>query len=379
MRKRNLLAVLLCGIILTACTKPSGPVENTGNATYEQTTEDGSTEASTEISGEGASTDGASNASTDASSDSSTVSEESVVSDEDFSFNPHVSPKKLYDAYGAEEWETFFKLCDALRAGEDTFECPSREIYEWCFSGAPLDEYMPVARHNTEMNFTDGYTDGVGHITYEIPKDEFVKKQKEFEKTVMDIVNENVDKDYTDFEKCIALYEYMVNNYAYDYEELQYCDVSKMNDLPAGTYGTYRTFRDKKGVCDDLSSVYNYLLLQCGVDAVKYEGNVFGEGHAWTYVTIDGVGYFIDPTWGLPDQSGTDLQYFMMTSADREPEFSDMHPLTIYYDHKNTGIDFTATDDRYAVLHEGEFQSLDIKTKTLYYKVGTETKEFHYE
>ncbi|RKM54113.1 hypothetical protein D6853_14340 [Butyrivibrio sp. X503] len=302
-----------------------------------------------------------------------------VYSGEKFAFNPHVCPKKLYEAYGPEEWETFFKLCDALRAGEDTFECPSREVYDWCFSGGPLDEFFPVARYSLESDCENGYADGIGYIKYAIPKDEFLRKQKEFEKMVTDILNENVSKDYTDFEKCVALYEYMINNYVYDYRESANNTFEKMANLPRGTYGTYRTFKDKKGMCGDLSNVYNYLLLQCGVDAVQYIGGPVEKKHAWSYVTIDGAGYFIDPTWGLPDKSPNDLTYFMITAVDRESDFGDtMEPVEFGYDHRNIDVDFSADDNRYASLHEGDFVSLDREKKTLYYKVGNEKREYHY-
>ena len=298
---------------------------------------------------------------------------------ERFAFNPHVCPKKLYDAYGPEEWETFFKLCDALRAGEDTFECPSEEVYDFCFSGGPLDEFFPLAGYAVDRDDLNGYSDGVGHIRYMIPKDVFQRKEKEFEKLVVDILNKNVRKDYTDFEKSLALYEYMINNYTFDFRESENNTYEKMGNLPRGTYGTYRTFNDKKGMCCDLSSVYNYLLLQCGVDAVQFEGGEDGNRHAWTYVTIDDTGYFIDPTWALPDETALDLKYFMITARDREPDFGDlMEPVKFCYDHKNTDVDFTADDDRYASIHEGKFVSLDVKNNTLYYKVGSEKREYHY-
>ncbi len=33
----------------------------------------------------------------------------------DYSFNPHVCPSMLYEAYGEEYWTSFFNMCDALR------------------------------------------------------------------------------------------------------------------------------------------------------------------------------------------------------------------------------------------------------------------------
>ena len=145
-------------------------------------------------------------------------------------------------------------------------------------------------------------------------------------------------------------------------------------------YGTYQTFITKKGVCDDLSAVYDYLLLQCGVDALKYAGVNDGLGHAWSYVTIDGVGYFIDPTWGLESEETHDLTYFMITADDRRGDFGDtMIPDPYYYDFKNDNVDFSADDDRYSMLLGGDFESIDTENKILYYSIDGEEKELHYE
>ena len=303
MKKKTILAALLCSVILTAC----------GNKNPEATaTDEGTTVAVTEDVNE------ASDSQEAIPDEEVLVTKESEEPEDDlyYKFNPHAYPKKLRDAYGDDEMKAFLNLVDALRAGEDTFECSSREVYEWCFSGGPLDDLFPVARFTISGDFLDGYSDGVGHFTYDIPK---------------------------------------------------------------GTYGTYRTFNDKTGICDDLSAVYSYLLLQCDVESMKYEGHV-GEGHAWSYVTLDGVGYFIDPTWGLNENGDPDLTFFMMTEADRELDFGDrMDPIMYYYDHENTNVDFSATDDRYAELHGGEFVSLDRDNKILYYSVEGEEREFHYD
>ena len=359
MKKKTIFATALCCAFLTACTSIA-PGEQ---ANLDESVDDLAViEEST-----------AANAATEAST-------EETPEEYNFTFNPHVYPKKLYDAYSPDEWETFTNLCNALEAGEDTFKAASRETYEWCFSGGPLDEYFPVARFALGVDFLDGYSDGVGKIIYDIPKEEFKQKLEEFEKLVADIIKENVREDYTDFEKCVALYEYMVKNYTYDWDEYSNNQSGKINDVPKGTYGTYRTFMDKKGICDDLSSVYNFLLLQCGVEAVKYEGGTGDNGHAWTYVTIDGVGYFIDPTWGLSIEGVHDLDYFMMTEAEREPDFGDtMRPVMFYYEHKNTDVDFSANDERYAELRGGDFVSMDTENKILHYTVDGEPRELHYE
>ena len=164
MKKKTIFATALCCAFLTACTSIA-PGEQ---ANLDESVDDLAViEEST-----------AANAATEAST-------EETPEEYNFTFNPHVYPKKLYDAYSPDEWETFTNLCNALEAGEDTFKAASRETYEWCFSGGPLDEYFPVARFALGVDFLDGYTDGVGKIIYDIPKEEFKQKQEEFEKLVI--------------------------------------------------------------------------------------------------------------------------------------------------------------------------------------------------
>ena len=65
-----------------------------------------------------------------------------------FEFNPHVYSEKLSESYSEEYWESFYNLCDALRLGEDTFECASQEVYEWCTDDVTLGELFPAACMN---------------------------------------------------------------------------------------------------------------------------------------------------------------------------------------------------------------------------------------
>ena len=400
MKIKSLIAVLLCGLLLTGCTDRRAEVQSGPEAQIEQietgtseenvtseivpskervsdeAADENASQASAGNSGEAADENLGENLPENSTEDSQ--AEEAVR--ESFTFNPHICPKKLYEAYSSEEWEAFFNLCDALRAGEDTFKCANRMSYEWCFSGGPLDEFFPLARFTLDADFVSGYSNGVGQIRYNIPKEEFLEKQKAFEQLIVDILNENVRQDYTDFEKCLALYEYMVNQYEYDWEEYANNDLDILANLPKGTYGTYRTFYDKKGICDDLSSVYNYLLRQCGVEALKFTGGSGSSSHAWSYVTIDGAGYFIDPTWGISERGSRELAYFMTTDSERLFYFDKyMGPQIFYYDFKNKDVDFSASDDRYAPLHNGKAVSMNRKSKILKYSVDGRIREFHYD
>ena len=297
-------------------------------------------------------------------------------SNETYSFNPHICPSMLYEAYG-EQYSSFFNLCDALREGKDTFECASLSAYVGCMIGGVIEEFFPAAANCIEYIGPDGYSDGVGKIVYTIPKEDFIKREQAFEQKVEKVLRENVRKSDSDFEKCAALYKYMADNYSYNLEEYEGL---KSGVLDPSDYGVYRTFMDGKGICGSFSTLYNYLLLQCGVDA--YYFNDSGMNHAWSYVKVDGVGYHVDTTWKFT------LNDFMTPSSVRMQNLvsnnincDSFFPL-FYFDDgplDKPQFDFSANDDRYAELRKGwNIISIDRERKVITYDSEDGVKEFAY-
>jgi hypothetical protein len=48
-----------------------------------------------------------------------------------FEYDPHLYVPILLDDVPQDYWDSLHSLCDALRAGEPTFECSSAEAYKW--------------------------------------------------------------------------------------------------------------------------------------------------------------------------------------------------------------------------------------------------------
>ena len=244
-------------------------------------------------------------------------------------------------------------------------------------TGDNLEEFFPAAANCLEYIGPNGYSDGVGKIVYSIPKEDFVKREQIFEQKVEKVLRENVRKSDSDFEKCAALYKYMADNYSYDQEEY---DGLKSGVLNAADYGVYRTFMDGKGICGDLSSLYNYLLLQCGVDAYYFVDN--GRTHAWSYVKADGVGYHVDTTWKFTlnhfmTPSSVRMQNLAANNVNCDSIFS--HYYFVGGPLDNPKFDFSANDDRYAELRDGwNIINIDRERKVITYDSEDGVKEFAY-
>ena len=103
----------------------------------------------------------------------------------------------------------------------------------------------------------------------------------EFEAEVRNILA-CVDDSMTDLEKALAVHDYFVLNYKYDY-----------------TYSNYskeKIFTEKKGVCAAYTDAYEYIMQdKLGVPCVYVSSD--GMNHAWNLIKIDGNWYHVDCTW----------------------------------------------------------------------------------
>lgn len=314
--------------------------------------------------------------------DIKTVSEVKSAADIPYEFDLHAYNAMLEAAFSDDYRESFFNLCDALREGKDTFECSSQEVYDWCMDEVTLNQLFPVACMTVTGKSSDGSTpfeDGTGHIYYKIPVEQFIQMETGFEEEITEIINDNVKSSYSDFEKCLALYDYMVSNYKYDHNDEWYVN---------GYGANYFCFQKKIGICESLGGIYAYLLMQCGVDAIVVSNFGGGYAHAWTFVTIDGKNYHIDPTWGLKDEYSSDafyLDYFMMTDNDRENAgylASELSvPLLPYnYAKDCSEYSYIADDDTYRFPMFTACTGYNTDSNVIYYSIsGEEPLESQYE
>lgn len=146
---------------------------------------------------------------------------------------------------------------------------------------------------------------------------------------VKNIISENVDMNWSDAEKAIALFNYIKNNAEYDHE-LPENDPPPFNHISHTEYGA---LINKVAVCDGFSYAYRDLLHQVGVDAIVYHGDwsstTDGSSHAWSLVKIDGKYYHCDLTWevglagyveelrnfGMSDKTMLDKSYILLDKS----------------------------------------------------------------
>lgn len=291
-------------------------------------------------------------------------------------FNPHLYLPMLADDIPQEYWDAFYNLCDALRAGKTEFACASEAAYEWATDPSVLMMLFPAACVKVRGETADGsapFADGTGHITYQMPAEEFVRRQADFERLVTEILDAYILPGDDDYMKCIKLFDYISMNYTYAY------DYGNQSEDGA----VYYTLTNRTGQCDALGSTYAYLLLQAGVQATTVGCQVPEMAHAWTYILLDGKGYHADVTWALREAGlPLSLRYFLMTGERRAASGCPVDDLTCallpkYWSSRSAAV-FSADDSTYSLPEDAFLDSLDEANHSIVYHTDDGTFTFSY-
>jgi hypothetical protein len=99
----------------------------------------------------------------------------------------------------------------------------------------------------------------------------------------------------SDYDKMVAIYDWVTGNIAYDLE--------KAGNITAYGSGSLYLLEVSAGICHDYAELTRDLLAEVGIEATYEKGEVFldagkSELHAWNHARINGTFYALDTTWG---------------------------------------------------------------------------------
>ena len=116
--------------------------------------------------------------------------------------------------------------------------------------------------------------------------------QLNYYNNVLDTVVGAIPAGASDFDKVLYLHDYLVKNYAYDYEGLA---EETATGQSVAVRDAYTFFYGKVGVCQAYMLAMIALCEEAGIPCVP----VVSEGmeHAWNLVKLDGAWYHVDVTW----------------------------------------------------------------------------------
>ena len=145
----------------------------------------------------------------------------------------------------------------------------------------------------------------------------------------------DINTNASQYEIARQIHDKLIEMVTYDMNVCDHMDTQGQN-LAHTAYGALVANTEgvpHYAVCDGYALAYEYLLQQCGIEAVVLGGDAGSDawsagGHAWNMVKIDGVWYEADPTWDdtvtdeddlTPDVDG--YQYFY--EALHDPTYRD--------------------------------------------------------
>ena len=164
------------------------------------------------------------------------------------------------------------------------------------------------------------------------------------------ICKEYISDEMTDFEKYQTLFDYVVYNTNYDYDALEFDDISAKNTC----FHLEGTMEYNRAVCDGLSKLYALL---CGIEGLpvrKASGFPDGSysGHAWNYIKFAGAWYLACPTWAQADISDGSYTYMDYSAFATESDY--------FYEVSNHNADYNFVQKAYPETLLNTDQYVDI-------------------
>jgi hypothetical protein len=162
-----------------------------------------------------------------------------------------------------------------------------------------------------ELTYTFTYTQA-SRVLYNLQGGDIELNEKEIALAVslQKIIKNLIYKDMTDYEKQLAIHDYLVLNVNYD-------DSRKPGSDAHTAYGAVV---NGTAVCQGYAEAARILLSMAGIENYTRTGTAGGENHMWNVVVLDGEAYHMDVTWdgGLNMDDGTRVvshAYLNLTDA----------------------------------------------------------------
>lgn len=194
--------------------------------------------------------------------------------------------KAIYDA-----------VVDAIKAGKSTVSISG-------FKGSSLEMVKDIDLNNPEL-FWLSQRSGVvksllsSSVALKYAYDSRTTKRYrvEIEKVSTDIINKCINDHQSDYDKVLALHDYLKRTIQYD--EVSYrARLAKTADDAHTIIGP---LLKKKGVCEGFAKSLKYLCDKIGVECHCVNGtgssSIERGGHAWNIVRINGYYHHVDVTW----------------------------------------------------------------------------------
>lgn len=135
------------------------------------------------------------------------------------------------------------------------------------------------------------------NLKYEYSNEYMENMRKASQNKAAEIISGIIKPGMTDYEKELAIHNYIVNNAKYDTRLYN-------GDMPNESYLDYGVLVKGTGVCDSYARTMYRLLNTAGIQCIYVTGDAYDGNdiipHAWNIVKIENKYYQLDTTWDDP-------------------------------------------------------------------------------
>ena len=190
-------------------------------------------------------------------------------------------------------------------------------------------------------------------------------KAEAFYNEAKKILRQIINDDMTDYDKVLAIYEYLIDTLEYDHDALKDQDP---NDVCFFLEGV---FEYNRAVCDGYSKAFVLLCRIEGIECLRDYGSDYSTGgttyHAWNYVKIDGTWYAVDATAGDPVYEDIKAEV-----ADYSRFLCDVNTYAGQYQCSGIWDSVLADNDNSASLVKSYFGNLEVRDGVDFYAESSE-------
>ncbi|MBQ8247340.1 MAG: transglutaminase domain-containing protein [Lachnospiraceae bacterium] len=210
--------------------------------------------------------------------------------------------------YASNDMQAWMAMC--LIAQSEIIPLPM----EYFSDAANLEYTASLFKEAYRQNPTSGIIANVGYspefqalvIEYvEEPEDRLAKAKEEID-AAFAIESEIITDDMSDYDKVLAINEYFRLNASYDFDstETDIEDLSTLSQPFIDAHTPYGIICNNYGVCESYSEAFVLVARVAGMDAMCEFGTLYGGGHEWNRVKVDG-------SWCILDITNNDIEIFI--------------------------------------------------------------------
>jgi len=166
---------------------------------------------------------------------------------------------------------------------------------------ALLEAYKQNPLCGTLNTFLYDYESNSLEVTYVQSEQEQQEMQQECLKKAAEIADEIITDGMSDYEKEVAINQYLCDNAEYNDQIMDYINEDgtiseEAVEQFADSFTPYGVLVENFGVCESYAEAFQLVAREAGLEAVIVTGVMDGVGHEWNRVLLDGQWYTLDVT-----------------------------------------------------------------------------------